>query len=377
MARSKISNSPSSSSASATGKKEKARQIIAQLNSKSVNPSLFVRYASFPGQNSLGELSPQMTPFALDALISFLKDKWSTTLNTFVFNEGFLSPTLMDVSTMLSLPIEVAGWEALKLSFNLPETLKLIVWEVCPHCLAYEIIDLASALAKANQVIASQRQEITALSIKAHQDVVSIITKEIPVHLSSPEKKQKLAAEKERAVKIKQEQSLQVEAAMEAKKKAIQDEEEKMRLELERKQKEELDAKRRTKFEADPLTVPTVPTVEETKEKTTIPIISTLELEIIEQTLEDVDPSTALVLTTLTPDAKPLSQQPLLDTQIIKVDIEDLSELEVDQLIKKASSVLEEMKSASKASTSSSSKTPASPVSQVMNAVVVMRNILE
>jgi hypothetical protein len=28
--------------------------------------------------------------------------------------------------------------------------------------------DLASALAKANQVIASQRQEITALSIKAH-----------------------------------------------------------------------------------------------------------------------------------------------------------------------------------------------------------------
>ena len=58
--------------------------------------------------------------------------------------------------------------------------------------------DLASALAKANQVIASQRQEITALSIKAHQDVVSIITKEIPVHLSSLEKKQKLAAEKER-----------------------------------------------------------------------------------------------------------------------------------------------------------------------------------
>ena len=51
--------------------------------------------------------------------------------------------------------------------------------------------DLASVLAKANQVNASQRQEITALSIKAHQDAVSIITKEIPVHLSSPEKKQK------------------------------------------------------------------------------------------------------------------------------------------------------------------------------------------
>ena len=81
--------------------------------------------------------------------------------------------------------------------------------------------DLASALAKANQVITSQRQEITALSIKAHQDAVSIITKKIPVHLSSPEKKQKLAVEKERAVKIKQEQALQVEAAMEAKKKAI------------------------------------------------------------------------------------------------------------------------------------------------------------
>uniref|UniRef100_A0A2N9HYF6 Uncharacterized protein n=1 Tax=Fagus sylvatica TaxID=28930 RepID=A0A2N9HYF6_FAGSY len=135
---------------------------------------------------------------------------------------------------------EEAEWEALMLSFNLPKTLKLTVWEVCPHCLAYEIIvegkekevlegealtqtktssctqvfkrrskgivikdsavekDLASALAKANQVIASQRQEITALSIKAHQDVVSIITKEIPMHLSSPEKKQKLAAEKER-----------------------------------------------------------------------------------------------------------------------------------------------------------------------------------
>ena len=66
-----------------------------------------------------------------------------------------------------------------------------------------------------------------------------------------------------------------------------------------------------------------------------------------------------------------------MDTQIIKVDIEDLSETEMDQLIKKASSVLEEMKSASKASTSSSSKTPASPISQGMSAVVVMRSILE
>ena len=60
----------------------------------------------------------------------------------------------------------------------------------------------------------------------------------------------------------------------------------------------------------------------------------------------------------------PLSQQPLLDASIIKVDIEDLSEPEVDQLVRKASSVLEEMKSASKASTLSSSKTLASPVSK-------------
>jgi hypothetical protein len=49
----------------------------------------------------------------------------------------------------------------------------------------------------------------------------------------------------------------------------------------------------------------------------------------------------------------------------------------VDQLIKKASSVLEEMKSASKASTSSTFKTPTSPVSQGMNAIVIMRSILE
>ncbi len=52
---------------------------------------------------------------------------------------------------------------------------------------------------------------------------MSIIAQEIPVHLSSPEKKKKLAAEKERAVKIKQEQTLQVQATLEAKKKAIQE----------------------------------------------------------------------------------------------------------------------------------------------------------
>jgi hypothetical protein len=63
MVRSKISDSPSSSSTSATDEKEKARQIITQLNNKSVNPSLFIRYASFPGQNSLGFASND--PFAL------------------------------------------------------------------------------------------------------------------------------------------------------------------------------------------------------------------------------------------------------------------------------------------------------------------------
>jgi hypothetical protein len=113
----------------------------------------------------------------------------------------------------------------------------------------FMVKDLASELAKANQVIASQRQEITALSIKPHQDAVSIITQEIPIHLSSPKKKKKLAAEKEKAVKIKQEQALQVQATLEAKKKAIQDEEEKRKVELEQKQKEELDARRRAEVE--------------------------------------------------------------------------------------------------------------------------------
>ena len=59
------------------------------------------------------------------------------------------------------------------------------------------------------------------------------------------------------------------------------------------------------------------------------------------------------------------------------MDIEDLSELEVNQLVKRASSFLEEMKSASKASTSTYSKTSSTPISQGMNAVVVMRSILE
>ena len=47
------------------------------------------------------------TPIKPDIhLITALIIFWSITSNTFVFNEGFLSPTLMDVSTMLSLPIE-------------------------------------------------------------------------------------------------------------------------------------------------------------------------------------------------------------------------------------------------------------------------------
>ena len=74
---------------------------------------------------------------------------------------------------------------------------------------------------------------------------------------------------------------------------------------------------------------------------------------------------------------KPLNQPPLLDTQILKVDIEDLNEPEVDHLVRRASSCLKEMKSASKASTSASSKTSSSPISQGMNVVAAMRSILE
>ena len=72
-----------------------------------------------------------------------------------------------------------------------------------------------------------------------------------------------------------------------------------------------------------------------------------------------------------------MNQQPFLDTQIIKVDVEDLSELEVDHLVRRASSFLEKMKSASKASTSTSPNTSSSPISQGMSTVVVMRSILK
>jgi hypothetical protein len=56
--------------------------------------------------------------------------------------------------------------------------------------------DLATQLAQANQVIASQRQEITFLSQKAHQDAIAITTEEIPIHLSFAEKKKKIVVEK-------------------------------------------------------------------------------------------------------------------------------------------------------------------------------------
>ena len=46
--------SPSSSQTLNTNEKERAHQIITQLNRKSVNPNLFIRYASYPGQNLLG-----------------------------------------------------------------------------------------------------------------------------------------------------------------------------------------------------------------------------------------------------------------------------------------------------------------------------------
>ena len=39
-----------------------------------------------------------------------------------------------------ALPLFTSWWEALMLSFNSLETLKLTVWEVCPHCLAFEIL---------------------------------------------------------------------------------------------------------------------------------------------------------------------------------------------------------------------------------------------
>jgi hypothetical protein len=39
-----------------------------------------------------------------------------------------------------ALPLFTNWWEALMLSFNSLETLKLTVWEVCPSCLAFEIL---------------------------------------------------------------------------------------------------------------------------------------------------------------------------------------------------------------------------------------------
>jgi hypothetical protein len=39
-----------------------------------------------------------------------------------------------------ALPLFTSWWEALMLSFNSLETLKLTVWEVCPSCLAFGIL---------------------------------------------------------------------------------------------------------------------------------------------------------------------------------------------------------------------------------------------
>lgn len=54
--------------------------------------------------------------------------------------------------------------------------------------------DLAIQLKQTNQLIASQRQEINLLSKKAHHEAVAITSKEIPIHVSSDEKKKKMAA---------------------------------------------------------------------------------------------------------------------------------------------------------------------------------------
>jgi hypothetical protein len=47
-------SSPSSSQPPITDEKEGARQIVSQLGCKSINPKIFIRLASYPGQNSLG-----------------------------------------------------------------------------------------------------------------------------------------------------------------------------------------------------------------------------------------------------------------------------------------------------------------------------------
>ena len=39
-----------------------------------------------------------------------------------------------------ALPLFTSWWEALMLSFNSIAALKLAVWEVCPSCLAFEIV---------------------------------------------------------------------------------------------------------------------------------------------------------------------------------------------------------------------------------------------
>ena len=47
-------SSPSSSQPPIIDEKEGARQIVSQLGCKSINPKIFIRLTSYPGQNSLG-----------------------------------------------------------------------------------------------------------------------------------------------------------------------------------------------------------------------------------------------------------------------------------------------------------------------------------
>ncbi len=60
--------SPSSSQTPNTNEKERAHQIITQLNRKSVNPNIFIRHASNLGQNSLG--SGSNDPYALGPIFT-------------------------------------------------------------------------------------------------------------------------------------------------------------------------------------------------------------------------------------------------------------------------------------------------------------------
>jgi hypothetical protein len=109
--------------------------------------------------------------------------------------------------------------------------------------------DLASAFANANQIIASQREEITALSIKAHQDVVSIITKEIPVHLSSPEKNRNLQQKKKELLRSNKNNLYKLKLLWRPRRRPFRMRKRKGGLSWKENKKKELDAKRRAEVE--------------------------------------------------------------------------------------------------------------------------------